>query len=129
MAGNALLFLVVTLITSIFWLVAFAFAFWRWGSPSTRRRKPPTSDEPTLTSGHLARLEADQAELFAALEKTQTTVKRLSSRQGMRDKRESDQDAEVPPIGTDKATLLRHYGMSGKVGPDFARAQLKRETN
>lgn len=106
-----------------------AGAFWAWGSVSTRRRKPPPSLEPPPSSGQLARLEADQLELSSALEKINTTMKRLSSRQGMRDLRErqaEDQDT-APPVGAPKVELLRHYGMAGKVGPEFAKAQMARE--
>jgi hypothetical protein len=70
----------------------------------------------------LATLVADQAALFSAFEKMAVTVKRLSSRAGMRDVRDRQATA-APPEGTSKADLYRHYGFAGKVGPDFARAQ------
>ena len=76
----------------------------------------------------LAQLMADQAALYSTLEKLTTTVKRLSSRKGMQDLREREAaPPEAPPVGSDKATLLRHYGMAGKVGPAFAQAQLQLE--
>jgi hypothetical protein len=114
----------ITLIASMCWLAGSALVAWVLVSRSTRQRKRPESPPPTPPSeGHLARLEADQAELFSTLEKLSTTVKRLSSRAGMQDVRARSGRDEPPPVGTDKATLLRHYGMSGKIGPEFARAQ------
>jgi hypothetical protein len=41
----------------------------------------------------------------------------------MRDLRERRDTPAAPPVGTSKADLLRYYGMHGKVGPEFARAQ------
>lgn len=117
----------IMLITSLCWLVGCALVAWRWGSRSTPRRKQADAPPSTPPSeAHLARLEADQAELFSTLEKLTTTVKRLSSRAGMQDVRARSAQAEqaAPPKGAPKADLLRHYGMSGKVGPAFAQAQL-----
>lgn len=67
--------------------------------------------------------------MFSTLEKLTTTVKRISSRQGMRDlrEREAEDAAAPPPPGTSKAALLRYYGLSGKVGPAFARKQMEFE--
>lgn len=129
MAVSVPLFLLITL-TPLIWLAA-AFALVRWlrGSASTHSRKPLASPPPTpvLEESRLAAMAADQAALFSTLEKLTTTVKRLSSRQGMRDVRDrqaASGDATTdPPIGAPKADLYRHYGMAGKVGPAFARAQ------
>jgi hypothetical protein len=76
----------------------------------------------------LSDLEADQVALSSTQEKLCTTVKRLTSRAGMREHRERENDSSSdPPVGTSKAELLRHYGMAGKVGPEFARAQMEME--
>lgn len=116
------------LITGIWALVASVVAALVWGSRSTRSRKSPPAPAPTEISDALllrmAQIEATQAELFSTLESLTTTVKRLSSRQGMRDVRARRATEDPPPIGAPKADLLRHYGMSGKVGPAFARAQM-----
>jgi Zn-dependent protease with chaperone function len=77
----------------------------------------------------LQELEADQVALSSTQEKLSTTVKRLTSRAGMRELRDQKNGSSSdPPRGTSKADLLRHYGMSGKVGPEFAQAQLDYET-
>jgi len=97
-------------------------------SRSTPRAKPKDSPPQTpLSEAQLATLAADQAELFSTLGKLTTTVKRLSSRAGMQELRERREAPEAPPVGTSKAELLKHYGMSGKVGPAFAQAQLELE--
>lgn len=135
MASDVLLFSLLTLILLLSAVAGFALGAWRQASASTRRSKqPPTSPatppSETPSESRMARLAADQAELFSTLEKLTTTVKRLSSRQGMRDARERDAaeaSNSAPPVGTSKADLLRHYGMSGKVGPAFAQAQLELE--
>ncbi len=41
--------------------------------------------------------------------------------------REAEDAAGPPPPGTSKADLLRFYGLSGKVGPAFARKQMEFE--
>lgn len=105
-------------------VAALVAAFWTRVSASTRPPKRPESPPPIPNSA-LASLQADQAELYSQFEKMAVTVKRLSSRHAMRDRRDSPPDA--PPVGTSKADLLRHYGMSGKVGPEFARAQQELE--
>jgi hypothetical protein len=127
MDDSALPYLWITSTLSILLGVGSVAAAWKLVFRSIPRGKPPASPTPTPPSeSHLARVEADQAELFSTLEKLTTTVKRLSSRQGMRDVRER-QSGEAPPQGTSKADLLRYYGMAGKVGPDFARAQMSFE--
>lgn len=120
----------ITLILSLSWLAGCALVAWTLASRSTRPAKRPPSPEPTPNSpsqSEIASLAADQASLFSTLEKLTTTVKRLSSRQGMRETRERRESASAPPQGAPKAELLRYYGMSGKVGPAFAQAQLELE--
>lgn len=132
MAVSVPLFLLTTLLSVMCAIAGFALGFFLRASASTRRQKPPASPESTLGSGAesaMARLHADQAELFSTLEKLTTTVKRLSSRAGMADLRAGSKTEAPPPLGTDKATLLRYYGMSGKVGPAFAQAQLDLENS
>lgn len=131
MEASALLWPLAITISSMSLAAAYALVSWRWGSRSTPARKRPSSPEPTENSPEvsvtaaLAQLAADQAALFSTLEKLTTTVKRLSSRHGMQDLRERSSPSQTdPPPGTSKAELLRHYGMSGKVGPAFAQAQL-----
>lgn len=127
------------LLIVIWWLsvgVAYAVGRWSTGSRSTPPKKQPPSPQVTPDSGTpsvlaaLQRLEADQASLSSTLESVVTTTKRLSSRQGMRDLRArraaAEQPAE-PPTGASKADLYRYYGMAGKVGPEFAREQMRRE--
>lgn len=132
MGSAALLSLLAMTIISICSAVACVVVLLKRGSASTRRPKPQASPEQTPSSEvqlALASVQVDQAALFSELEKITTTVKRLSSRQGMRDSREREraQSSEAPPTGTPKAELLRYYGMSGKVGPAFAQAQLELE--
>lgn len=136
MADSVLLWLLAMTIALLFLVVGCVVAFSSRGSASTRRKKSEPEQPPTqISAAAMAQMAADQAELFSTLEKLTTTVKRLSSRQGMRDirEREAESSASPPPIGTSKADLLRHYGMHGKVGPEFARAQqeleLKQRTN
>lgn len=119
----------IIVMASLSWLVGCALVAWRLGSRSSPPKRQPSLPPPTPPSeAHLARLEADQAELFSTLEKLSTTVKRLSSRAGMQDVRaRSAQADQAPPRGAPKAALLQHYGMSGKVGPAFAQAQLELE--
>lgn len=123
MDATVLLSLLATAIISTCLGVGCAVAYLKRDSVATRKPKPSGSPEVTPTfAAELAQLATDQASLFSTLEKLNTTVKRLSSRQGMRDVRERG-SSEPPPIGTPKAELLRHYGMSGLVGPEFARKQ------
>lgn len=130
MGNSALLFLLITQTLALCMLAGFAVVAWKRGSRSTRPSKQPESPPPTPSSdaATLAALQADQAALFSTLEKLTTTVKRLSSRQGMRELRSQDERA-APPVGAPKRDLLRHYGMSGKIGPAFAQAQLDLEAS
>jgi len=75
-----------------------------------------------LSDAKLAALSAEQAELFSTLEKLTTTVKRLSSRSGMRELRE--QKLGPPPPGAPKSEVRRYYQFPND-GPDFARHQLQ----
>ena len=130
MANSALLLLLATQTLVLCGAAAYVVVAWRRASRSTRRPTQPESPPPTPGSdAALAQVQADQAALFSTLEKLTTTVKRLSSRQGMRDLRDRDHSAEAPPVGASKAQLLRHYGMSGKIGPAFAQAQLDLEAS
>lgn len=132
MVEIAQLLLLLTLTLSILLVaVSASVHFWR-GSASTRSAKRPPSPEPTQSSppqSELASLRADVDSLFSTLEKNSTTLKRLSSRAGMREVRERRESDSAPPRGAPKAELLRHYGMSGKVGPAFAQAQLSLEAS
>jgi len=130
MNADVLLLLLNTGITLTLLVAYCVAAVLRRDSRSTRPPKQPRSPPPTQLSENpsdldLAKLAIDQAELFSTLGKLTTTVKRLSSRQGMQDSRARKENGSNsdPPVGTSKAELLRHYGMSGKVGPEFARAQ------
>lgn len=130
MESDAPLFWWITLSCSTLLIAVSASVAWLRGSASTRPRKPPPSPPATPISpspSEIASLQTDQAALFSNLEKLTTTVKRLSSRQGMRETRARKESASAPPRGAPKAELLRHYGMSGKVGPQFAQAQLDLE--
>jgi len=128
MGSNALLLSLATLTLLAFLVAACALVAWKRACRSTRSPKRSPSEPPTQSSDAvLAQLMADQASLYSTLEKLTTTVKRLSSRNGMRELRERDENPGEPPVGSDKVTLLRHYGMSGKVGPAFAQAQLSLE--
>jgi len=122
--------LLVTTVSGLFWLATCARNYLRRDSRSTTRSKAPDLpvENTTDLKRRLAALEADQVDLSASLEKTHTTLKRLTSRAGMQELRARRRESSpAPPIGTDKASLLRHYGMAGKVGPEFARAQQQLE--
>jgi len=73
----------------------------------------------------LARLETDQAELSSSLASLAKTVKRLSSRYGMQEHRSGLAATDVPPTGTPKSELRRHYGLAGKTASQIASDQLK----
>lgn len=124
MASEGLRYVLIIGITSICSLVVCALVLWRLGFRSTAGQRSKHSPEPIPSSveSRLAQLEADQASLFSTLEKLTTTVKRVSSRHGMRDLREREQ--REPPPGAPKAQVLRHYGLAGKTGTDFFRRQV-----
>jgi len=122
-AETALLLSRIIMITSICSLAMCALAVWSMASRSTRSTKRPNSPEATHSSA-IAALQADQAALFSTLEKLTTTVKRLSSRQGMRDGRA---EPEVPPVGTPKQKLREFYGLTGKSPAQVAAEQFERE--
>lgn len=125
-----LLWIMTVISTSL--AVVFAVVAFRAVSRSTPSRKQPPSPPPTPSSEGLLRVQADVAELSSAVESLATTVKRLSSRKGMADLRErrraEEEQPTPPPPGADKGTLYKFYGLSGKAGPAFARAQLDLET-
>lgn len=114
---------------SAFWLVARARGSSRRASRATTPESQLASLDPTLQElrRRLSTVEADQVDLSSSQEKLHTTVKRLTSRAGMQELRERRSHSSPPPVGTSKADLLRHYGMSGKIGPAFAQAQLELE--
>lgn len=127
---NALLFLLAIATTSTCWLAISARRSSTPDSRSTRSPKAPDLPESSTLAEVLRRLqdlEADQVALSSTLEKLCTTTKRLTSRAGMREHRSNDLESSPPPVGASKADLLRHYGMSGKIGPEFARAQQELE--
>lgn len=106
-------------ITSILLAAACAIACSRLASRCTRalKRRPPSD-------ATLVRLATDQAALSSSLESLAATVKRISSRHGMRELRSSRAASEAPPPGAPKAEVLAFYGLRGKSGPAFAQAQL-----
>jgi hypothetical protein len=115
----------ITLLLLAAWCVR---VLWKRASASTPPTNPPDLSE---VRRRLESLEADQVALSSNVEKLCTTAKRLTSRDGMQRLRESRSSPSVPPVGASKADLFRHYGMAGKVGPEFAQAQLdiERRTN
>lgn len=71
-------------------------------------------------------LEAQIADLNSSFDALMDSHKRLRSRSGMRELREKDQqrEGEPPPPGASKEEVRAYYGLSGKVGPDWARQQM-----
>lgn len=124
---NVAPFLLGTAITSLLLVAGYVAACWRADSRSTRSRKSPAELSTGTSDARFAKVEAEMAELFSTLEKLTTTVKRISSRQGMRDLRAKDDPPPVPPPGTSKAELRRFYGVNGLSGPEQAKMQLERE--
>lgn len=132
MAVTVPLFWFLTLISLLSLAAGYALHAWLTGSASTRRAKPQHSPPVTQPSASaLAEVQADQAALFSTLEKISTTVKRLSTRQGMRESRERAQadPGAAPPPGTPKAELYRHYGIAGKTPRQIAQHQLDLEAS
>jgi len=81
-------------------------------------RKPPSEST-------LSKVVADVAELNSSFQSLARTLKRLSSRHGMAELRETRAAAEgPPPIGTPKAELRKYYGLQ-QSGPEFAKRQLQ----
>lgn len=58
----------------------------------------------------LARLAADQAELSSSVESLATTIKRVTSRHAMQERRSGQAASKGPPPGASKAQLRLHYG-------------------
>jgi len=133
MENSALPWLLTMAIASLPWGVAFAVRSWRAASRSTQRPKSPPSPEGTPVSrGEFAKLEADVGELFSALSKNSTTLRRLSSRAGMEDVRArqaAPPSATAPPLGASKVELRRFYGLEGKSPREIAQQQLKLVAN
>lgn len=112
------------------WLVARVRGSFRRDSAATTPTSQLASRDETLQElrRRLSTVESDQVDLSSSQEKLHTTLKRLTSRDGMqRLRQERASHSSPPPAGTSKADLLRYYGMSGKVGPAFAQAQLALE--
>lgn len=129
MDHTAAQWLLATSIISIFLAVASVAVCWREASRSTRARKWLREQTLTKTSEpRVAKLEADQAELFLILGKLTTAMKRVTSRAGMQDLREKRANA-APPPGASKAELRRYYGIAGVPGPEVAARQLRGEAN
>lgn len=131
MADFELQLLLIMTVTSTLLAVGCAVVAYRTVSASTRSRKQPPSPPPTPSSDGLPSVRAELAELSSAVESLATTVKRLSSRQGMADlraRRKDEQQSAQPPVGAPKAELYRHFGLLGKAGPAFARRQMDIET-
>ena len=131
MDQNVAPFLLGMLFSAILVAAACVVAFWRGVSRSTPKPTRKASLEATPNSppdsvqAQIAALQTDQASLFSTLEKLTTTVKRLSSRNGMRELRE--EPAGPPPVGTPKSELRKFYGIDGKTGAEQAALQLTRE--
>lgn len=124
MGKFAALLLLATSITSLLLAVTSVAISWSVASRCTRAVKSLRAALRTPPSNaRLIQLETDQAALSSGLSSVTTTVKRLSSRNGMQDVR-ARQAQEPPPIGATKAELRRHYGIAGMNGPDQARHQL-----
>lgn len=123
MGAVVLLSLLSTVIAIRCWLAERARPVSKRGSAST----PQEKDLPPLES-RLRDLEVELASLSSSFEKVTKLVQRLNSRAGMRELRAAEGSAESPPpLGAPKADILRFAGMAGKLGPDFARAQLAKE--
>lgn len=121
MAENVALWLLITLITLICSIAAFALGRWKRGSASTRSPRQTRSPEETPTSleARFATMQADQLALCSALEKIHVTLAKMDQRQNMRARRATSVEPES------KADLLARLGLTGKMGPQFARAQLE----
>jgi len=126
MGLNAAQWLLLTWIATISFAAGYVAARWRWASPATRPKNAKPLPAPTPPSeGTLAQMQADQVALFSAVEKIANTVKRISSRHAMQETRAQDSQE----LTGSKADMLRKLGMAGKVGPQFAQAQLEYEAN
>lgn len=129
MDRTAALWLLATSILSLLLAAGSVIVSFREASRSTRVRKWLREQVLTKTSEpRVAKLEADQAELFLILEKLTTALKRVTSRAGMQELREKRGNAPPPP-GASKAELRRYYGIAGVPGPEVAARQLRGEAN
>lgn len=75
-------------------------------------RRPPSEST-------LAKLATDQAELSSSVQSLATTVKRMSSRSAIQERRSAPDANEPPPPGAPKAALRAHFGL--KTPSDFVR--------
>jgi hypothetical protein len=88
---------------------ACALVSWKAASGAARLRK------------QMRDAQIEIGELSSTVESLTESHKRLRSREGMRDLRAR----RAAPSGQEtKAQLLARLGMAGKVGPEFAKAQL-----
>ena len=105
----AALSLLGTGIASILLVAGYALACWRADSRSTPKRKSPAEPSTPISDERYAKLQAEMAELYSTLESLTTTVKRISSRQALRDRQEKGTDPDELPVGTPKEILRKKY--------------------
>lgn len=133
MENSVLLWSLGIVAALILLLAVCAIGYWLVASLSTRAWRSSHAQQPMpISDAKYAELKAELAELYSTLEKLTTTMRRLSSRQGMRDVRErqaesSDEDHGPETRFARKARMLKEVGMHGLSGPDFARAQMRKE--
>lgn len=85
---------------------------------------------PPMWESRLAELSADVVSLSSSFDKVTRAVTKQNARDAMRDRRtQSAESPEVPPVGADKASLYRHYGLAGKTPRQIAQHQLDLETS
>jgi len=101
----------ITILLSTFLCVVCAVVAWKQASACSRLLK------------RVRELELMTADLNSHLDGLLESHKRLRSREGMRELRERRLTANTRQPET-KAQLLQRMGLSGKAGPEFARAQL-----
>lgn len=99
--------------------------------PRFRPVSPATNSEPAPQQweSRLAELQADVVSLSSSFEKVTKAVTRQNQRDVMRERRSAPAVSEAPPIGADKATLYRHYGVAGKTPRQIAQHQLDLEAS
>lgn len=101
--------LLVIGITLIFSGVAYAVGRWQDGSRFTSKKRSSDAPPIPISDAHYLALRAEMAELSLTLEKLTTTVKRISSREGMRALRAERATGDAPPVGASKAELRAFY--------------------
>lgn len=109
--GTAALFLLVTAILSGSLGVVCALVYLRAGFRSTPSRKSRAEPLTPASDERLAKVEAEQAQLWSTLESLTTTLKRISSRRAMANLRGTPSGDEPPPPGTSKQDLRKFYGL------------------